>query len=363
MKSAVLLALLAGGLASAPGTARADSPPSVWDRARDEHALYTYRIHVQVQRRLEKEGNVSDRDVLDGLAMLEDAKAEQSPDVRLRFDLGQVYERLGRIEAHYYVRSANVLKLALRDAPDHPMAEKAWLTLAFACGHAGDRVCERNAYLEVLERTTEPILRVMPMHNLAEAEMHLGNLTDAIDILRELLRITQQVPVSRESVPLAVWNLAVTLDRSGDFLAAEEQARFALELERSMGMNPRPDHVSALLHMHDLVFFVPAYDIYWYEGVGAVALAKSTKNPAESVRLWRIAEQSFATYLERSAGHEPSEAREAREPRDTWAAIARARFSAIVVERAQAERRAKTQTAQSGKKEPSPHAIDDSVTP
>ncbi|MCL2778804.1 MAG: tetratricopeptide repeat protein [Polyangiaceae bacterium] len=362
MKRAVLPALLgvAIGFSSAFGTARAESPPSMWDRARDQNASYTYRIHLQVQQRLAQEGNVSDRDALAVLAMLEDAKAEVSPDVRLRFDLGRVYEILGRIDARYYVRSANVLKLALRDAPDHPMAERAWLTLAFACGHAGERVCERDAYLEVLKRTTEQVLCATPMHNLAEAEMHLGNLAESIDILRELLRITQQAPVSRESVPLAVWNLAVALDRSGDFLAAEEQARFAVELERSMGMNPSPDHISALLHMHDLVFFVPAYEIYWYEGIGAVALAKSTKNPAESARLWRIAEQAFAMYLERSAG------REASEQSDKWAEIARARFSAITAERMQAERRARTQTAQSGKKKPSlraPRDTDDSITP
>jgi tetratricopeptide (TPR) repeat protein len=322
---------VAFGLASASLLARADTPPSVWDRARDPSASDTYRIHLEVQRRLAQDDDIGDGRELGVLAlrsMLEHVSAETSPDVRLRFDLGRITSMLGPLDENNYVQSARILKAALRDAPDHPMAERAWLTLAFACGHLGDHECERTAYLEVLKLSTEDVLRATPMLNLAEAEMHLGNMAEAVDTYREALRISEHTPVSSEIAPLAVWGLAVALDRSGDLAAAENHARFAVELERSMGLRPEASaFVSALLHAADVVFFFPAYEIYWYDGLGASAVAKATTNPVEVARLWRIAERSFATYVQRSEG------------RDRWAEIARVRLSTAKAERAKAERR------------------------
>jgi len=295
---------------------------------RDPDAANAYRVHVEVQRRLTQDGEVGVSSELAALALLESVSAETSPDVRLRFDLGRVYSMLAPADERNYVHAARILKVALKDAPDHPMAERSWLLLAFACGHLGDHECERNAYVEVLRLSTEDVLRATPMLNLAETQMHLGNLTEAIDDYREALRIA--APVSSEIAPLAVWGLAVALDRSGDLVAGEKQAQFAVQLERSMGLRPASGRgVSALLHAPEVVFFVPAYEIYWYDGLGASAIARSTTKPSEAARLWRLAEQSFAAYLQASEG------------RDRWAEIARARLAAAKVERAKAERRMK----------------------
>lgn len=342
---AVLAAAVATWLALST-TARGDTVPGVWDRARDPHVEDTYQLHVEIQRRLMLPGEPGESQVLIARAMLEQAGAETSSDVRLRFDLGRVYFRLGSLVAKdYYPRSAKVLKAALRDAPKHPMAEEGWLWLAFACGHTGDHACERDAYIQVLRLASEEILRATPLLNLAETSMHLGDLRGAIEEYREAIRISAHLPADTKA-PLAVWGLAVALDRSGDHLEAEKQARFAISLERSMGVRAAwGGGPSPLLHDKDEVFFEPAYEIYWYDGLGAVALARSANGAAEAAYFWRMAEEGFAAYLARAvpAG-------------DRWVEIAKARLATAKAERGKAER-------SSGKKGPSPsHGDGDEVS-
>ena len=121
-------------------TARADTPPSLWDRARDPATADSYRIHVEVQQRLAQieapdfgfsATHESQKDRVK--TMLERVHADKSPDARLRFDLGLVYLLLGKTEERsFYQRAADVLKAALILAPDHPAAEEAWSRLAEA---------------------------------------------------------------------------------------------------------------------------------------------------------------------------------------------------------------------------------------
>ncbi len=325
MKRAVA-ALLAVSLSLA-GAAHADGPPTRWDAAKDRSAADTYALHVEVQRRLAQRDrfDVGESQALAAKAKLERAGAATSPDVRLRFDLGLVYFVLQE-----YERAAKVLEGALAMAPDHPAAEEAWLRLAFACGHVGDHACERRSYVEVLRLVTEEPSRATPTLNLAETEMHLGNLREAIEGYREALRLAGRTP-SRDTAPLAVWGLAVALDRSGDRVSGEKEARFARELEKSSG-------VRSLLRSTN-VFFVPAYEIHWYEGLGASAEARVEPSPAKAVALWREAEQSFEAYVR--AAERTSIAAGAEKPRekDRWLDLARARLKDIKAERARAEKR------------------------
>lgn len=307
--------------ANASRTARADTKPGPWERAADPASAETYRLHVEVQQRLSQLGDVgiAQRRVL--RTILEAANAARSPDVRLRFDLGRVYLALGSDEPDCYERSARVLQGALRDAPNHPMAEEGWLNLAFACGHTGDHACERHAYTEVLRRSTEDVLRATPTLNLAETSMHLGNLREAAEGYREALRISGRIPALGETAPLALWGLAVTLDRSGDPAAAEKEARFALQLERSMGMTGA---VSQLLHGTG-VFFVPDYEIHWYDALSARVLAKDAKRLDEAAYMWTIAERSLTAYVKQA---EPAH--------DRWLETAKARLVEISAARAKA---------------------------
>lgn len=319
MRAPVNLMLALGALALgalAGGPARADTPPSMWERAKEPSLSESYRVHVEVQRRLAQRDrfDVGDSQLRTVRALLERYNADKSKDPRLRFDLGLVYLRLEE-----YEKSAKTLASVLADVPDHPAAEEAWLRLAFACGHTGDHDCERRAYTQVLRQATDELSRATPTLNLAETDMHLGNLREAVEGYREALRIAGRVP-ARETAPLAVWGLAVALDRSGDRIGAEKEARFARELERSMG-------VPNLLRS-DGVFFMPAYEIHWYEGLGASAQAKQATTPSETVRLWRAAEQSFAHYV-----------RFGELAKDRWLELAKLRLAAAKSEREKAEKK------------------------
>lgn len=329
-------ALVLGALAVA-SAARADTPPSHWDRARDPDVGASYRLHTEVQRRLSSEDPIErfrpfapqeDSMKLRVREMLERAINERTRtglkvDVRLLFDLGHLYLELG--ESHgreNYGKAAATLKSALERAPNHPAAENAWLELAFACGHIGDHICERKSYVEVLRIETEDIHRATPSLNLAETEMHLGSLKEAVELYRETLRLAGRFP-SGNTAPLAVWGLAVALDRSGDSVAAEKEARFALEIERGMN-HPR------LLRSHN-VFFVPAYEIHWYEGLGWGAEAKTAPSAAESLRLWRLSEASFDAYVRQA------------DQNDRWLALAKVRLANAKAAREAAEKAAARQ--------------------
>lgn len=325
--------------------ARADTKPNLWDGARDPSRVETYRLHVEVQRRLSQLGDVgvAQRYVL--RTILENADAEHSPDVRLRFDLGRVYLALGNDDPDNYARAARVLRDVLRAAPDHPMAEDGFLNLAFACGHTGDHACERDAYVQVLRRSTEDVLRATPTLNLAETSMHLGNLRDAAEGYREALRIAGRVPALGDTAPLAVWGLAVALDRSGDRLAAENEARLAIQLERSMGMN---GPVSQILHSTS-VFFVPAYEIHWYDALSARVLAKDAKKPSEAAYYWTVAERALTSYVRQAEAESATS--------DRWLEIAKARLAEI------SATRSRLPAARAGEKAKRPLPADPSADP
>jgi len=335
---------LAGGvvaaclaLAAAGGDARADTPPSVWDRARDPAMADSYRLHLEVQRRLAVGATAMafgfsathESQLLSVRSLLERANADKSLDPRLRFDLGIVYVLLGRTEGNtYFKRSAEVLGAALAAAPNDPAAEEAWSNLADACGHFGDHECERRAYTNLLVLTTEEYRppgnpqRGTAALNLAEAQMHLGNLKEAIEGYREAMRIAQRFPY-QELTPLAMWGLAVAYDRSGDTVAADREALAVVEMQRSSRM-------VGLLRSEG-VFFYPDYEISWYDAVGATAQArKPNATAAEAAHYWKIAEDAYAAFV-RGAERDPKP--------DRWLELARVRYAAAKLAREKAEKK------------------------
>jgi tetratricopeptide (TPR) repeat protein len=311
---------LALALLAWAGPVFADTVPSVWDRARDPEAADAFALHAQVEARLASRGmgreDLDEAELRSALTMLERGGAERGKSPLLRLDLGNVYEGLKN-----YPRAAKVYKSVITDFPDHPVTERAWLYLAFACGHVGDHDCEQRAYIEVLKNETEELRRATPILNLAETQMHLGDLKEAIAGYREALRIAGRTS-ARDTAPLATWGLAVALDRDGDRAEAERQARFALEIERSMGLQ------GSLLHS-DRVFFVPAWEIHWYDGLAAIALARQASAGREAITFWRAAERSFEAYVKAAEGKE-----------DRWLPLAKVRLAQIKSERARAEKTA-----------------------
>ena len=345
--AATLSGFVVASILSLAAPASADTAPSVWDRAKDPALADTYRVHLEVQRRLAQQpprdfgfsgAQESQKDTV--RAMLERLHADKSADVRLRFDLGLVYLMLSTTQAPtYYKRAAEVLGSALALAPDHPAAEEGWARLAEACGHIGDHDCERRAYGEVLRLTTEEGERGTSTLNLAETEMHLGNLKEAIEGYREALRIASRSP-SRTLAPLAMWGLAVALDRSGDRIGADKQALAVLEMQTSSGLN-------GLLRSSG-VFFYPDYELGWYDGVGASAQARKPGVTAvEAARQWKIAEAAYAGYI--LAATRPGAT-------DRWLDLAKVRHATAKAEREKAEKKR-------GTVPPRPPQLDDEETP
>ena len=346
MKRALRVGLLLLATSGVAGTARADTPPSLWDRAREPELADSYRLHLEVQRRLATGLTAEDfgfsssheSEKMTVRAMLERAHADKSPDVRLRFDLGLVYTMLGRTEdASYYRRAAEVLQAALAMAPDHPAAEEAWGNLADACGHTGDHDCERRSYRAVLRLRTDEDEHGTSTLNLAETEMHLGNLREAIEGYREALRLASRYP-SRTLAPLAIWGLAVAFDRSGDRVAADREALRVIEMQASSGLG-------GLLRSSG-VFFFPEYEVSWYDAVGASARARQPNvSVADAARYWKTAEDAYSAYL-RGA--------ERRGRDDRWLELAKVRVAAAKAEREKAEKKRG--------KVPAPPASDDEET-
>jgi hypothetical protein len=153
--------------------------------------------------------------------------------------------------------------------------------------------------------------------------MHLGRLDEAVEGYKDTIRLAGRIPGDTMTLPLATWGLAVALDRSGDHVGGEREARKALEREQSA-------HLSGLLHIPDKVFFVPAYEVEWYEGLGDVGLARVMKEPADQVTAWADAEKHFSAYVK---------AAEAAKEKDRFLEIAKARLVAIKAARAEAEKR------------------------
>jgi tetratricopeptide (TPR) repeat protein len=307
----------------APLAARADTPMSRWDRAKNPAAYEDEKLHLSAHRLLVQleiakrlRSDLFDRFTRDLKISLEAWNAEKSADPRLRFDYGQLLEERGE-----HLRAIQVLKPALAMAPQHPAADAAWWFLGVACGHVGDYECEHRSYTELLRVRTEDYRRLTPMLNLAEVEMHLGRLKDAIADYQETLRVAARLPTD-ETTPLAQWGLAVAYDRAGDRAAAEREAARAIELERSM-------HRERLLQSQG-VFFYPDYEVTWYEGLGAIARARAATSAHDAAIHWGEAERKFAAYV-RGA--------EARKGGDPWLGTAKARHASAKAEREKAEKR------------------------
>jgi len=234
----IALALLL--VSSPPSNARAEGPPSRWERAKEPDKIEDYRLHRSVQRMFplieearRHRSDLYERYVRDLVTSLDSWDSANSPDVRLRIDLGRALH-----EAKDHRRSIEVLRSAIKLDPSHPMIEEAWFVLGLSCGSVGDHECERDAYLKTLELETEEAARMTPSLNLAETEMHFGNMKESVALYNETLRLSARVGASYTNA-LAEWGLAVALDRSGDRGNAERAAKRALESSASI----RKEHI------------------------------------------------------------------------------------------------------------------------
>jgi tetratricopeptide (TPR) repeat protein len=274
--------LAAALLLVAAESASQEHSPGVWERAADPVIALDEKVHREVEALLmtlyksrEHWKSPFGQDQLHtALVALDAARADVAPDVRLRFDLGHVTSLLDDEK-----RAAPVLESALRDAPNHPLATTAYFSLGICYAKLGRPEAEIAAYDEYLVRETDPRDRVKALSNRAEAQMLLGRLGPAVTDYRASL-------VLEPDNVLTHWGLAVALDRSGDTPGGLVEAKAAITY----------DPLDQELTSRD-VFFMPPYDIYWYEGIGAMARAQQIDDPATSILWWETAVAKWTEYL------------------------------------------------------------------
>jgi tetratricopeptide (TPR) repeat protein len=306
--------------------ARADTPPSVWDFARDPDERARWALHVRVQRLLVPPADeevpipiVRDEQMELRLeaarALLEESHAADSPDVQLRLDLGNVYRLLGDRQSRrdMYELAVRVLAPAsdAMEASEHGAIEGEGLTsalesLVYAYAKLNRPREELATWHRYIPRLVDDRVRATALMNMGEAEMRLGRVDDAVATFREVERLCGTLPNTPSVIQtyvLDLWDLAVALDRSGDPQGAMENATQAVHMK---GM--------AILR-GDTVFFVPDWERLWYLALGAMVEAREEKDLAVALRYWMNAEAQWDEYI----------AQAGIDGKDPWIAIAKVR--------------------------------------
>jgi tetratricopeptide (TPR) repeat protein len=303
-------------------------PPGPWERARDPALVDRWDLHVHVRELIDRErysrtpaiGWARHPGLQSARVLLEDAGAERSPDVRLRFDLGEVYDLL-----QDPMRAIEVLEPALQMAPDAPGASSAYATLAQSYARLDDSRAERRVYEKYIPRITDENTLANTLLNLAEADMHLGDLSGSIDEYRQAIDVAARLPnivaLEHPIGTLARWGLAVALDRFGDISGGAAETRFALQLDSGM----------RLISHGASVFFSPERERLWYVALGYGEIAKQAPDAPRAAAAWHRAEGCWQEYVDDA---------KARGPGDRWLDIARDRLTKAKAQRAAAERRA-----------------------
>ena len=303
-------------------SARADTPMNGWDAVRDQAAAERFALHVRVRQIIvNARPGPPDPTLLRARALLEQAHAEQSPDVRLRFDLGEIYAALDD-----NTRAKEILQPALDEAPDHPASAAAFIALANAYAKLDQSDEERRVYERFLPKVTDERSRSTAMLNLAEAYMHLGDLDDSIAGYRATIDLAAQLPniieLNYHTGALAVWGLAVALDRANDVPSGAKEAKLALVLDRDMG----------IIRLNPSVFFSPERERNWYVALGFAEYAKDAEDARAAATWWQRSEGCWREYVEDAALHGG---------KDHWIDLARARLERAHAQRVAAERRVK----------------------
>ncbi len=344
MRRAVALgAGLVAFAASSPG--HADTPPNLWELARDPVARARWDLHVRVERLMPPyaEANPDAELRLEAArGLLEDAGIDGSrgQDVRLRLDLGTVYERLARSQhrADLHAKAADILAPAIDEAPDGDGATSALSELVYAYVRLGRPREELAAWRRYIAQLVDDRARIVPLINMGEAEMRLGLLDDALATFRQAIRLCEELSGStpvNSTYALALWDLAVAQDRASDSGTAVKTAARARAWTWSevvtYGQRMTTRTVSGwdVIRDDEDVFFVPEWERDWYLALGYAAEARASADPREAARSWGEAERHWDTYVTRSAatdGHDP------------WLAIARVRRDRARAAREAAER-------------------------
>lgn len=320
-----LAAALALALATAPAIARADTPPTVWDLAKNPDAFAQRRAHLAIEHDIETVDALAGDPQLVAKAhvfMSEDharmlVESWHGPkDASLRYDEAWVLTRRGE-----WSEAAAILEKLAPELGRAAFSEDVWQKLAECYVHLERNADEIRAYREVLSRATTDRERLTPLLNQGEAYMRSGDADLAVEQFRRLLDIAARTGDVDITI-LADWDLAVALDRSGDLRSALEQARATLRTTQVALLMIKP--------INTTVYFVPPYERSWYLALGEAATALESTKPREIADHWRAAETEMTSYVNEATLHGG----------DKWLDLARRRLDEIRKRRAEADKRA-----------------------
>lgn len=274
---------------------RAAGAPSVWERARDPHALavteaLTKALRAREPRELSPEALSSlpafeSLLALRAVVVLEEAGGEALNDPEVWYYLGDslIVANRGREE-----EGRQLLRRALSVAPHSPEAAHAWFEIGIASNRLRQFEDERAAYTEALRVQWDRNLRAGIYMNRGEAGMSLGLLREARADYEAALAIADDPEIRA----LTAWGLAVALARDEDL---PDALRRAWEASQFKFRDAQGNVVSAL----DLpaVFYTPDYEVHFYRALGAMAAAEHTDKPEEKKAELEWAVSQWKRYL------------------------------------------------------------------
>jgi tetratricopeptide (TPR) repeat protein len=237
----------------------------------------------------------------DARSQLENAISSGVDAPLLHYDLAQVYFAQKR-----YALVLRELRPLLEDPPAAASLVHMWDMLSMTYAHLERHEEERDAHREHLRLLRGESNRAVATMNLAESEMALGRLDEAVLQYREALRLASesQAYSASATAALSVWGLSVALDRSGD------SAQALAEAARANALDPGAQTLTS-----DTVFFAPAYERDWYMGLSAQATARSL--PADQQERYLV---TAGAYFRSYVNHATAPGRH-----DRWVELAKKR--------------------------------------
>jgi hypothetical protein len=349
-------------------SASADTPPNVWDLAKNPNAYQQWREHVRLSQSVElldelKEigGRISETHRAAALATaqtaLDEAVAPKTP--WLVYDEAAITMHRAFIlnSQKEWHKAIALLEPITKSFDGTLFGQEVWLKLAECYVRVERTPDEIRAYDQVIARSIVPEGTITPLLNQGEAYMRAGDAEAAVPQFREVYRLAGMSPTGNEVGVLAEWDLALALDRSGDEHGALAAAKTATHMDArctavtkahkevvttkcSVGATlDNGDEVAFLLlpqglfpvaEENDSVYFVPTYERAWYMALGRQALAIDAQSAREAADHWKLAETEMMNYVSEASLHGG----------DKWLDLAKKRLDTIRRRRGEADKRA-----------------------
>lgn len=290
------LAAAAGSLLVAT---TAQAAPTIWERARHPESVTEAQLLAALERTLDARRLVSaDPDLTRNLARAAVAMAELSRirvprDPRLAYFMAKAMLIAGDERAE---EASGLLKHALASLPVGPLATDAWQSLGVARALLGDDAGAHAAQSRVVEDAWDPDDRALGYYNRAEASVRLGRLDAAIADYEQAIRETSEP----EHHALALYGLAVALERRGDLPSAYVALSRAIVITLPVPPYPTEDPLAL-----PGVFFVPAYERHYVQGLAAMAFARQAERTAARRGAYQLCVAEWDAYLRQAASSEP----------------------------------------------------------